>query len=278
MPHALRVTSSYNNSSCEASVFSMTRQLSAATAVCSGPATGIVLQTGAAPTTLSDAGGSEGEPDVLLLGTVQEDTVWPTGNSSIGCDSLHGLTPCPTSFLAGEGYALRRTASERVMKRDKGVPWFREGDGQLAIDGGDFLSSGRPPSLCIATPTTAGQVVEGEFPPLIRRRTFTETASSSSVDERSDCSVRGGRVPMSMSEDNMLALLARHPPNSRSLPGTRQATAVQDDKWPALKSPEQATSFSERTAGRPGTGTGMASSNPRGAATSRARRNSVVMK
>lgn len=256
----------------------MTRQLSAATAVCSGPATSIVHQTGATPTALPDAGGSEGEPDVLLLRTVEEDTVWLAGNSSIGCDSLHGFTPCPTSFLAGEGYALRRTASERVMKRDKDVPRSREGDGQLAIDGGDFLSSGRPPSLYIATPTTAGQVVEGEFPELIRRRTFTETASSSSVDERNDCSVRGGRVPMSMSEDNMLALLARHPPSSRSPPGTRQVTAVQDDKWPALKSPEQATFFSERTAGRPGTGTGIASSNPSGAATSRARQNSVVMK
>lgn len=263
----------------------MTRQLSAATAVCSGPATSIVHPTGAVPTPLSDAGSSEGEPDVLLLGTVQEGTVWPTGNSSIGCDSLHGLTPCPTSFLAGEGYALRRIASDRVMKRDKDVPGFREGGGQLVMDGGDFLSSDRPPSLCIATPTTAGKVVEGEFPTLIRRRTFTETPTSSSVNERSDCSVRGGRVPMSTSEDNMLALLARHPPSSRSspdirqvAPDIRQVAALRDDKWSAFQIPEQAASFSERSAGRPGTGMGVASANPTGAATSRARRNSIIMK
>lgn len=276
----------------------MARHLSA-TAVCCGPASTIVHQSGGAPATWSDTGGGEGDPDLALLRTVQEDTVWSAGNGSNNsvCDSvLHGLTPCSTSFLASEGHALRRTASERFMKQrdntnSKDVPWFREGGGEMANDnaeGGGFLC-GRPSSSCIGTPatTTAGKVVEAGFPPLVRRRTFTtDTATSApAVDKRNDCSVRGGRVPMSMSEDNMLALLARHPLNSSSpAPDIGQKT-VQDTincKSFSLQNHNKATSFS----GGGGTGGGatttgagiLASSNPNGAATGRARRNSVVMK
>lgn len=207
----------------------MTRQLSTTTHTWStGDPVAVSTPQSSNSINSSDAPDVGGVKDALLR-TVEEDRVWPNdmtlnvgaaaemaGGGQISDSMLMQPPPPPAvrsvSVGAFEGLFAGQYATPGERTAFGGFPpttlGRRAGDTSIAefsSDGSYFTSFGG---------VNRSRGTGDGFCPLVRRRTFTstdETSSSSKNEGNSSSGHSGRRVPVSVSEDNMLALLARHP-------------------------------------------------------------------
>lgn len=245
---------------------------------------------------LDYSSGGGGIQDALLR-TVQEDRVCSdfgacnddgeSATSRLDSCCRRAVLTRPASFSVGEGFPHHR--GERAMTRSRTMSCETDlprlvDSGKVKRDEGDALPRHRDSlfgTSAVTTPNT-GEAHEAGFPQLLRRRTFTEDTTSAQAVEhmssggsvgRDGRSGRPGRVPMSVSEDNMLALLAS---DRTGIANTKKNLAREGEKMAADSSTRARVAPNWNDGG--GGGAAKAWWDPNGAAATRARRNTFVMR
>lgn len=241
----------------------------------------------------SNAGvGGGAQQDALLpLQTVQEDRVCDLGTGDLDHSGRGTGFTRPASFSVGEGllhqHHQHHTSAAHTPNRIRAMSYDRDLHPRLVSNADEPMTTmlrSSMPAAAVATNNTClggGEIAgrsnesnESGFPPLFRRRTFTDAMEGNG-------SVRGGgrspagSVPVSVSEDNMLALLAKHLggpiPTNCGYCGEEPASSRVDNTSEVPASRVDSGRFDVGAAG-------AWRNPPKGAAVARARRNAFVMR